>query len=125
MRDDGDDLDNPDATGRAAVLCRVDSLGVRFRFCPTLDDALRLAEQYPCLTGGCLGGPRRRAPRRSPAPADRARHGLRRGDRGGLRDVLRVREARRQLRARANEARRQERRRAANNQEVPMSPVLK
>ncbi|EUA38764.1 hypothetical protein I549_4144 [Mycobacterium avium subsp. avium 2285 (R)] len=110
--DDGDDLGDPDATGRAVVLCRVESLGVRFRFCPDLNDALRLAEQYPCPTGGCLGGHvvvhrDDRGQLRIVPSADHAEVI------GRLRDVLQAREARRQLRARANEARREQRRRAA------------
>ncbi|MGV0161366.1 hypothetical protein ACRU3B_18230 [Mycobacterium colombiense] len=110
--DDDGDLGDPDATGRAVVMCRVETLGVRFRFCPNLDDAMRLAEQRPCATEGCLGG----------------HTVVHRDDRGHLRivpaaddvevigrlqSVLRVREMRRQARARANEARRQQRRRAA------------
>ncbi|KZS61221.1 hypothetical protein [Mycobacterium pseudokansasii] len=49
------DDDEPGATGHAALMCRSETLGVRFRFVATLDDALSLAKQQPCPTVGCIG----------------------------------------------------------------------
>lgn len=110
--------DDPSAKGRAVVICRVETLGVRFRFRSNLLDAQRLAAQQPCETDGCLGG-------HVVVHRDDCGH-LRilpaaDGDQviGRLRDVLRVREMRRQLRARANEDRRQQRRRAAKHSGGP------
>lgn len=120
MRADVDDVDDvedgADAEGRAVVLCRVESLGVRFRFTTTLDEALALAAEDPCSVDGCLGGHMvvyRRDNGRLRIIAD-----VDDGDdvRGRLSDALRVRERRRLLRARLGYAERQRRRRAANRE---------
>jgi hypothetical protein len=109
---DGDE-DGADAEGRAVVLCRVESLGVRFTFTDSVEAALRLAAQ-PCPTPGCLG-----------------HTVVHRDDRGQLRtlpaadghdlmarrrDVLRTRERRQLFRKRVYDAERQRRRRAANRE---------
>ncbi|OBI08555.1 hypothetical protein A5714_01940 [Mycobacterium sp. E2462] len=108
-----DDLGDPEATGRAAVICRVESLGCRFRFVASVDAALRLAARWPCETAGCLGGHTvvhrdDRGQLRIIADGDEGDEVI-----GRFSDLLRVREVRRRLRARVNEAARQQRRRAA------------
>lgn len=109
---DLDDEDGADAEGRAVVLCRVESLGVRFRFVDSVEAALRLAAQHPCETDGCLGGHMvvHRDNGRLVIIADADGDAVR----GRFSDALRVREQRRQLRARLGYADRQRRRRAAN-----------
>lgn len=110
--------DDPSAKGRAVVICRVETLGVRFRFCPNRVGAQRLVAQQPCETAGCLGGHvvvyRDDSGHLRVVPAADDHQVI-----GRLRDVLRVGEMRRQLRARANEARRQQRRRAAKRSGGP------
>ncbi|EUA11322.1 hypothetical protein I546_3106 [Mycobacterium kansasii 732] len=48
-----DDEEEPGATGSAALMCRSETLGVRFAFYPTSDDALAAART--CHRPDCVG----------------------------------------------------------------------
>ncbi|OSC22099.1 hypothetical protein B8W69_26975 [Mycobacterium vulneris] len=122
LADDLADLDDEDedggdlgtGQGHAAVLHWVESLGARFDFTDSVDDAVRLAAQQPCPIAGCLGGHSvlardARGHLRTIASTDGDDQVVDR-----LNHLLRMRERRRELRKRLADAERMRQRRARN-----------